>query len=124
VGDVTEQEMRALTMLERSLIEGMPYLLKLVDLSRVGAISAGARKAGAEKVHEVPVLAVAIYGMSFPVRVIAELVAKAGNWIRRIKDTPTRFFAREEEARAFLDSQRAKLSQSRVSSFPEPFRPR
>jgi hypothetical protein len=116
VGDVTEAEMRVLTALEKALVEGRPYLLKLVDLSQIGKVTPGGRKAGAEKVHDVPVRGVAIYGASFGIRVLAELVARAGDFLRRIKDTPTRFFATEAEARAFIESRRAAIEQSRISA--------
>jgi hypothetical protein len=46
-GDVSEDAMRALTRRESQFIDGCPYLLKLVDMTHAGNITAGARKAGA-----------------------------------------------------------------------------
>jgi len=109
VGDVSEGEMRELTSMEKSFVDGRPHLLKLVDLSRIGSVSAGARKAGAEKVHDVPVLAVAIFGAHFAIRVLADLVVRAGSFIRRIDTVPTRYFATEAEARAWLEERRALI---------------
>lgn len=110
IGDISEAEMRALTSLETSLIAGRPHLLKLVDLSRIGSVSAGARKAGAEKVHDVPVLGVAIFGAHFAIRVLADLVVRAGSMLRRIDTVPTRHFATEAEARAWLAERRALIT--------------
>jgi hypothetical protein len=108
-GDVSEEAMRALTFREKHMIEGIPYLLKLVDMSRAGNITAGARKAGAEKVHDVPVMAVAIFGANFAIRVMANLVVRAGSILRKIDTVPTRFFVSETEGRAWLESRRAEI---------------
>ncbi len=112
-GDVSESAMRELTHREKQLIAGRPYLLKLVDVTRAGNISAGARKAGAEKVHDVPVLAVAIFGANFAIRVLANLVIRAGCIMRKIDTVPTRFFISENEGRAWLATRRLEILASR-----------
>jgi hypothetical protein len=114
-GDISEQGMRELTHREKQMIEGIPYLLKLVDMRRAGNISAGARKAGAEKVHEIPVLGVAIFGANFAIRVLANLVVRAGSIMRKIDTVPTMFFETEEEARAWLEKKRVEI-QSRMQA--------
>lgn len=108
-GDISEEGMRALTHREKQFIAGIPYLLKLVDLSKAGNISSGARKAGAEKVHDIPVLAVAIIGANFAIRVLANLVVRAGSIMRKIDTVPTMFFETEAEARAWLDKRRTQV---------------
>lgn len=117
-GDVSEDGMRALTLREKQLIDGLPYLLKLVDMRRAGNITAGARKAGAEKVHDVPVKAVAIFGANFAIRVLANFVVRAGSILRKIDTVPTRFFETEEEGRAWLSSKRdeIQLNETRESA--------
>ncbi|HVK67193.1 MAG TPA: STAS/SEC14 domain-containing protein [Polyangium sp.] len=115
VGDISETEMRELTSREKSLIAGRPYLLKLVDLSRTGTVSAGARRAGAEKVHDVPVLGVAVFGAHFAIRVLADLVVRAGSFLRRIDAVPTRYFATEAEARAWLAERRVLIKAGKQS---------
>jgi len=112
-GDISEEGMRALTHHEKQMIEGIPYLLKLVDMRRAGNISAGARKAGAEKVHEVPVLGVAIFGANFAIRVLANLVVRAGSIMRKIDTVPTMFFETEAEGRAWLEKKRAEINADR-----------
>jgi hypothetical protein len=109
VGDVSEDGMRALTLREKQLIDGVPYLLKLVDMTLAGNMSPGARKAGAEKIHDVPVMAVAIFGANFAIRVMANLVIRAGSIMRKIDTVPTRFFETEAEGRAWLLSKRTEL---------------
>jgi len=101
--------MRALTHQEKQMIGGIPYLLKLVDMRRAGNISPGARKAGAEKVHDVPVLAVAIFGANFAIRVLANLVVRAGSIMRKIDTVPTMFFETEADGRAWLAKKRAEI---------------
>ncbi len=111
-GDVSESVMRELTHRERRFIDGNPYLLKLVDMTHAGNISAGARKAGAAKIHDVPVLAVAIFGANFAIRVMANLVIRAGCIMRKIDTVPTRFFITENEGRAWLETRRGEIEAS------------
>jgi SpoIIAA-like len=111
-GDVSEEIMRSLTFREKRLIEGRPYLLKLVDVSRAGNVAAGARKAGAEKVHDVPVMAVAIFGANFAIRVVANLVIRAGSMMRKIDTVPTQFFETEDRARAWLATKREEIQKN------------
>jgi hypothetical protein len=113
-GDVSEDCMRALTSHEKQLIEGIPYLLKLVDMSRAGNMTAGARKAGAEKVHDIPVAAVAIFGANFAIRVMANLVIRAGSILRKIDTVPTRFFETEADGRAWLLIKRAEMQKNTI----------
>lgn len=115
-GDVSEEIMRSLTLREKQLIEGQTYLLKLVDMSGAGTISAGARKAGAEKVHDVPVLGVAIFGANFAIRVLANLVIRAGSMMRKIDTVPTQFFQTESEGRAWLAQRRIEIQNSLLDS--------
>jgi hypothetical protein len=119
-GNVSEETMRALTFREKQLTEGQPYLLKLVDMTWAGAISSGARKAGAEKVHEIPVLAVAIFGANFAIRVLANLVIRAGSLMRKIDTVPTQFFETEMEARAWLANKRTELKVNASNTPPGP----
>lgn len=113
-GDVSEDVMRALTYHEKRLIETRSYVLKLVDMRFAGNMSSGARKAGAAKVHDVPVQAVAIFGANFAVRVVANLVIRAGCILRNIDTVPTRFFETESEGRSWLEKRRAELSASQA----------
>lgn len=119
-GDLSEEAMRTLTFREKQLIEGQPYLLKLVDMTQAGTISAGARKAGAEKVHAIPVLAVAIFGANFAIRVLANLVIRAGSLMRKIDTVPTQFFETEMEARAWLGNKRTELQINASNTSPGP----
>jgi len=112
-GNVSEELMRSLTLREKEMIEGRPYLLKLVDMSGAGTITAGARKAGAEKIHEIPVLAVAIFGANFTIRVLANLVIRAGSLMRKIDTVPTQFFENESQGRAWLANKRTEIQESR-----------
>ncbi len=113
-GDVSESIMRELTHQEKRMIDGHPYLLKLVDMRHAGKIDPGARKAGAEKVHDVPVLAVAIFGANFAISVLANLVIRAGCILRKIDTVPTRFFDTEAEGRDWLKKRRIEIQSNQV----------
>lgn len=110
VGDISEAEMLRLRAAARSLSVGKPYVLSLVDLSRIGTVSAGARKASIDPEPVAPLLGTAIFGASFTSRVVAQLVSRAGALLLKLKDRPNdssiHFFATEELARAWLVERR------------------
>jgi hypothetical protein len=110
VGDISEAEMLRLRVVARALSAGRPYVLSLVDLSRIGAVSAGARKASIDPEPVAPLLGTAIFGASFTTRVIAQFVNTAASLLARPKDrtedSRIHFFATEEPARAWLADRR------------------
>ncbi len=110
IGDISGEEMRRLLAVQKAVMTGSPRLLLLIDLSRVGSVSAEARKAGAANDSEEKALGTAIFGASAPVRMLAQLVTMAGSVLRKLKstDSPVRFFETEKEALAWLSERRAE----------------
>jgi hypothetical protein len=110
VGDLSEAEMLRLRAAARSLSAGRPYVLSLVDLSRIGTVSAGARKASIDPEPVAPLLGTAIFGATFTIQVVAQLVSRAGDLLLKPKDSldasSIQFFATEDLARAWLVERR------------------
>lgn len=110
VGDISPEEMRRLTTEARDLIASGRCAFLLVDVSRVGQVTAEARAAASavatEKAATAGVSPIAVFGASFQVRVLATLVHKANALIRRSTPRPIDFFGTEAEARAWLDELR------------------
>jgi hypothetical protein len=109
-GDVSEQDMNAITahLLEASA--GMSNVLVLADLSRIGDIERDGRKR-AHRAKRPDYRAVALYGANFAARIAITLVLGAarllGKWNAQ---SPARFFATEAQARAWLSERRRELS--------------
>jgi hypothetical protein len=81
---------------------GKPRFSMLVDLSTTGDVEPAARKAAAETLDVPNLTAVAGYGPSWPVRATATLTAALIRAFGKVK-CPIRFFATEQDARAWLD---------------------
>lgn len=110
VGDISPEEMRRLTRDARDLLVSGRCAFLLVDVSRIGQVTAEARAAasavGTEKAAMAGVSPIAVFGASFQVRVLATLVHKANALIRRSAPRPICFFGTEAEAHAWLDELR------------------
>jgi len=115
IGAISEAEMRRLLTEHRSFAVGHDYTLALVDLSRTGAVDPRAPVLCAEPPSFVNVQATAVFGASFHHRMIAQLIAAAGNVIARERASPIRFFGTEEEARVWLAERRQIIQKGRRS---------
>ncbi len=80
---------------------GRPRFSMLVNLSSTGDVEPAARKAAAETLDVPNLTAVAGYGQSWHVRATATLTAALIRAFGKVK-CPIRFFASEEDARAWL----------------------
>lgn len=85
------------------------YILLLLDISRLGRLSAEARKAAARAGAMKRCRGIAVYGASFPQRVMPILIVKAFTLLNKNLDSPTAFFDTEAEARAWLSERRNSL---------------
>jgi hypothetical protein len=113
-GDVDSDAAQRLSDISRVFTVPQRYVLLLIDLSRTGTISAEARKRSAKGGKGVPIRGVAVFGASPLMRVLASLVGRASDLLSGNTDNPTRFFATEAEARAFLTERRRILLASGV----------
>jgi hypothetical protein len=89
------------------LHDGERRLFLLLDASALGNIPPTTRKAIVDAVHDVPIAAGAVFGASFAQRVIATLTDRTSKLLRRGQPYETRFFATEEQARAWIAQKRA-----------------
>ncbi|MGK3986111.1 STAS/SEC14 domain-containing protein [Sorangium sp. So ce136] len=111
-GDISEDTARAIAAACRRLMESGREVLVLSDASRTGTILPSARKAMAEGLRGVHFDAIAVFGGSFPLRVVSTLAAKTVQ-ILTGQSYPVEFFATEAEARAWLLARRDALRAGR-----------
>ncbi|WP_437828656.1 STAS/SEC14 domain-containing protein [Sorangium sp. So ce1153] len=108
VGDISEDTARAIADACRRLMDSGREVLVLSDASRTGTILPSARKAMADSLRGVRFDAIAVFGGSFPLRVVSTLAAKTVQ-ILTGQSYPVEFFATEAEARAWLLARRDAL---------------
>ena len=88
---------------------GRPFVLLLMDLRAVGAISPAARQVLTSNGHRLPPRALALHGGSFTVRVVTNMMERA-SWLLGSRNRWARHWADEAAARAWLDEMRGKLT--------------
>jgi hypothetical protein len=112
VGDVSEAEMRRLCDEVDAIVGDKDYILMLIDMSSVGTLTPGARKASVED-RGPKARGAAIFGASTPLRILSNFVIRAAGRMLTRNDTPTRFFSTEPEAREWLAERRRVVLQER-----------
>lgn len=111
-GDLDGEAMVRLSTQSREFTLGQPRVFLLVDMTRIGKISAEARRASASGSTGLVLRGIAVFGASAALRIIAGFVARATDLMNRNNDNPTRFFETEAEARAWIDARRTALRQA------------
>ncbi|WP_437731673.1 STAS/SEC14 domain-containing protein [Sorangium sp. So ce1335] len=104
-GDLTEEAARAVAAACRRVNDSGREVLMLCDGRHTGTVAASSRKALVDGLRTVRFRAIAIFGASFPVRVISTLAMKSVQILNR-KAYPLEFFETKAEARAWLLAQR------------------
>lgn len=101
----------SLELSERSRVFtlGQPCVFLLVDLSRLGKISAEARRQSAQGGKDLKLRGVAVVSASAAMRVIVGLVSRAIDLMNGNTDNPTRLFETEQDARAWIAMRRAAV---------------
>ncbi len=110
-GDLDAAQMLDLLQALREHFVGLKYFLILIDHTHIGAISPEARRAVREKTKGELPFAMALIGASFTTRVIADLVIRTLNLVRR-EPVHYRVFKDEASARAWLREMRGVLTRS------------
>jgi len=110
-GNLDGPTMGQLSEQSRRFTVGQPCVFLIVDMSKVGKISAEARQKSAKGSKDLNLRGVAVIGASTPMRIIAGLVTRAIDLMNRNTDNPTRFFETEAEARAWIATRRATIHQ-------------
>jgi hypothetical protein len=111
-GDISDELARAIAAACKRMSDGGRAVLVLSDARRTGAFPASARKVMVDGLRSVRFDAIALFGASFSVRVIALLAAKSVQILTR-QSYPVAFFDTEVEARAWLRSRRDALRDMR-----------
>jgi hypothetical protein len=113
-GHVEKQDMIEMVDVLEKRIRDWPHVFLLVDQQKQTGISPEARKVIPEIASWVPYRGTAIYGGSFAMRVVSEMLMKMINLVRGM-DNPTVFPKLEAEARAFIDKRRKELAARSVT---------
>lgn len=107
-GDLDGEAATALSVKSRVITLGKPRVFLLVNMSQIGQISKEARSASAGGSQDLAIRGIAIVGAAGHIRLIVGLVSRAVELMQR-QESPTRFFATEAEARAWLAQRRRTL---------------
>lgn len=114
VGDLDGDVVYTMNSTLEEYSRGLRNFFMMVDLSQTGNVSDVARRFGVNGMRALNPCGTAVFGADFHRRVIATLITKAASVIdARIKG-PVCFFAREKEARAWLDHIRKNLPRPRI----------
>lgn len=109
-GDVDAADMAEIARKSLTFTRGPPCVFLIVDMAKAGSISAEARKISAENGAGIAFRGIAVVGASRTLRVLAGLVSRAVDIMNKNKDNPTRFFATEAEARAWIAERRRAVA--------------
>jgi hypothetical protein len=116
VGDVNADDVQRLFAEQAAFSKGSPGFYVVVDMSRMKQTSSEARReaARAPKVDgkPMPVLAIAIVGGSFHLRLLGKMINTAAAILNKIHVRPIEFFNTLEESLAWID----KLKQTKTSA--------
>lgn len=93
----------------RRITLGKPRIFLLVDMTKLGKVTAEARQLSAQGSKDLNLRGVAVVGASAPLRLIAGLVSRAIDLVNGNTDNPTRFFETESQARQWIATRRATL---------------
>jgi hypothetical protein len=105
-GDESAADAEGMLVAMRAFAKGRDRVFVLSNITRLGTISAEARRISADANNIENVRAVAAFGGSFAQRVMAKLVLTAFEILGQGSAAPTRFFDTEAHARAWFDQLR------------------
>jgi len=88
----------------------LPCVFTLLDVSDFKSIPAEARRASVGMNAGIRNRGCAVIGASMPVRLVATVILRGVALVNRHIDNPTRFFATEDEARAWLEARRRAVA--------------
>ena len=112
-GDVSVSDVRGIHDAIDAFQEDKEFILILVDSSRLGVMTPGARKAATRSDAGRRMRAFAVYGASFAQRVILMLVVKAFALLKGDDALPVASFETEAQARAWIAERRRALLNGR-----------
>jgi hypothetical protein len=110
-GDLDGEQSLQLTSRSRPISGGAPHVFLLIDISKIGKISAEARKHSGRGGKDLNLRGMAIIGASAPMRIVVGMVGRAVDLLNGNTDNPTRFFESEAAARAWIAERREAVKQ-------------
>ncbi|MBK9264182.1 MAG: hypothetical protein IPM54_30825 [Polyangiaceae bacterium] len=115
LGRVEAADIKRIYEKQLEFCKDKPFILVLIDVSRLENITPEARRIAAEgpdpSREAMPVRGNVVIGASFHFRVLGTLIDKAARLIHRSLDNPLHFTATEAEARAWIEERRRELQQ-------------
>jgi hypothetical protein len=115
VDDVSGDDIMAIFERLDPWVEGRPFWLFEVDISRLGQVSQEARRSAAERLGKTPGYAMALHGGSLAQRAIATLVLKLSELFSGSRDVSHAFIKDAAGARAWLLQEgRRRATKARV----------
>lgn len=108
-GDVDGPTSVELSERSRVFTLGPPCVFLLVDATKLGKLSADARRQSAQGSKDLKLRGIAVVSPSAAMRVVVGLVSRAVDLLNGNTDNPTRMFETEQEARAWIALRRAAV---------------
>lgn len=105
VGDVTDEEVKAVNDMNLAFARGRARVFYLVDMSELATLSSSVRKAAIEALNQMPLQGLSIYQAPLTARVLAKLIITGMRLFG--KNIPLQFSDSEAEARAWIAQRRA-----------------
>lgn len=105
--ELSEEEMEAILDAQAAHTDGKPYFL-ILDFTRLGSISAPVRRAVGRSRNRLHFQAIAMYGASFQMRIVAGLV-NTGLALFLKRPLPQEFFDSRAAALAWIEKQRREF---------------
>jgi anti-anti-sigma regulatory factor len=105
VGDVTDDEVRAINDLHLEICKGRDRVFFLVDMAELSTLSSSVRKAAIEALNQMPLQGLSIYQAPMTARVLAKLIITGMRLFG--KHIPLQFSDTEAEAREWIAQRRA-----------------
>lgn len=105
VGDVTDEEVRAINAMHLDFCRGRDRVFFLVDMSELSTLSSSVRKAAIEALNKMPLQGLSIYQAPITARVLAKLIITGMRLFG--KHIPLQFSDTEAEAREWIAERRS-----------------
>jgi hypothetical protein len=112
IGVIDKQDMTDLMVVLDAQIRAWPHVFMMVDQSKQESMTAEARKVAPEMGPWIPYRGTVLFGGSFAVRALGQMLMKLINLMRSM-DNPTVFVKDEKEARAWVEKRRHQITEAK-----------
>lgn len=112
-GEPTVEQVRQIYDVQKRFCEGRQHVFLLIDSTGLTRLSRQARQALTDAPLPggvmMPIRGIAVFGASFTLRIMGEMLAKAAEILQKVHIPPIRFFEHEAQARAWLTERSREL---------------